>query len=547
MPVSESTKRIVLLACILGSGIVFLDSTVVNVALPAIQKDLHGGLAAQQWVVEAYLLTLSSLLLIGGSLGDVLGRRRVFSAGLASFGVCSLLCAIAPNSALLIGARAVQGIAGALLVPSTLALIMDTFDENERAAAIGSWTAWTGIATVIGPLGGGVLVQAASWRWIFAINIAPVVITLWLVTKIPSDEGTHRHIDFVGALLAALGLGGPVFALIEQPRYGWSDGRVAVPLVLGVLLLVAFVAWERRSPDPMMPLHLFRSRNFAVGNLTTLTLYAGLSVATFFVILFIQQVAGYTAVQAGLSMLPITVIVFALSRRFGALADRIGPRYFMAGGPIVAGLGLLLLVRTGAKADYLSEVFPGIAVFGLGLAATVAPLTATVLGAVEPGHSGVASGINNAIARVAGLLAIAALGAIVAGSFQSRLDSDLSHRQLSAPAKSVVVRARTKPLVIDTSGVPAPEQPLVRRALVDASVHAFRLGMGIGAVLAIFGGVISLIGIENPRRKVKCADCPGGALAGASLDAATTRRQLPAAAPTPVGQTVAASTRSGES
>jgi EmrB/QacA subfamily drug resistance transporter len=529
----ENTKRIVLVAAILGSGIVFLDSTVVNVALPAIRKSLHGGLSSQQWIVEAYLLTLSSLLLIGGSLGDVLGRRRVFMAGLAAFGVCSLLCAIAPSSGLLIGARAAQGIAGALLVPSTLALIMDTFDESERAAAIGSWTAWTGVATVIGPLGGGVLVQAASWRWIFAINLLPVAITLWLLTMVPPGEREARHVDIVGALLAAFGLGGPVFALIEQPTYGWGDARVAVPLIAGMILLVAFLLWERRSPQPMMPLGFFRSRNFAIGNLTTLTLYAGLSVATFFLVLFIQQVDGYSPVGAGLALLPITVIVFALSKRFGALADRVGSRLFMGGGPIVAGLGLLLLVRTGGKADYVGTVLPGLVVFGLGLAATVAPLTATVLGAVEPGHSGVASGINNAVARVAGLIAIAALGAVVAGSFQGRLDRDVAHLPLSPPARAVVVKDRTRPLVIDTSGVPASERAPVKHALVDSSVHAFRVGMVISAVLAMLGGLVSLLGIENPRRKVPCADCPGGALAGASVDAARApqRVTLPGKAP----------------
>jgi EmrB/QacA subfamily drug resistance transporter len=525
------TKRVTLLACILGSGIVFLDSTVVNVALPAIRASLHGGLAAQQWVVEAYLLTLSSLLLVGGSLGDLLGRRRVFAAGLAGFGVCSILCAIAPSSALLIGARAAQGITGALLVPSTLALIMDTFAEDERAAAIGSWTAWTGIATVIGPLGGGVLVQAASWRWIFAINILPVLVTLWLLRQLPADEPRGGHVDFVGAALAALGLGGPVFALIEQPQYGWGDARVSIPLVAGIALLIAFIAWERRTPEPMMPLGLFRSRNFAVGNLTTFTLYAGLSVATFFLVLFIQQVGHYTAVQAGLSMLPITVIVFVSSKRFGALADRIGPHLFMAFGPLVAGAGLLLLTRTDAHADYVTQILPGIAVFGVGLAATVAPLTATVLGAVEPGHSGVASGINNAVARVAGLVAIAALGAVVAGSFQSRLDHDIASRPLDPPAKAAIARARTRPLVIDVSGVPAPERPVVRRSLVDASVHAFRIGLGISAGLAFLGGLVALVGIENSRRKVRCADCPGGALAGASLDTASVPAPEPAALP----------------
>jgi EmrB/QacA subfamily drug resistance transporter len=502
---------------------VFLDGTVVNVALPAIRAGLHGGLASQQWVVEAYLLTLSSLLLVGGSLGDVLGRRRVFAAGLAAFGACSLLCAIAPSSTFLIGARAIQGIAGALLVPSTLALIMDTFAEGERATAIGSWTAWTGIATVVGPLGGGALIQLASWRWIFAINVLPVSITLYLLRALPADRPTGGHVDWPGAILAAFGLGGPVFALIEQGRFGWSDPTVVIPLIGGILLLIAFVLWERRTPEPMMPLGLFRSRNFTVGNVTTLLLYSGLSVATFFVVLFIQQVGGYTALQAGLALLPITILIFALSKRFGALADRFGPRLFMGAGPVIAGAGLLLLTRMTASADYVSAVLPGIIVFGLGMAMTVAPLTATVLGAVEPGRSGVASGINNAVARVAGLLAIAALGAVVTASFQSRLDQDLAGRPLPPQARSAVAGARTRPLVIDASGVSGPARQEVHAALVDASVESFRVAMLIGAGLALLGGVFALGGIQNQRRRVACADCPGGALAGASSDLALPR------------------------
>jgi EmrB/QacA subfamily drug resistance transporter len=499
---------------------VFLDSTVVNVALPAIRSSLHGNLADQQWIVEAYLLTLSSLLLVGGSLGDLFGRRRVFSIGVAAFGVCSLLCAAAPTSEVLIAARAVQGVAGALLVPSTLALIMDNFEDHERAAAIGTWTAWTGIATVIGPLGGGALITLASWRWVFAINVVPVLITLWLLRRLPADTRTPGHVDWLGAVLAALGLAGPVFALIEQPQYGWGSGLVMIPLVAGVVLLGAFLAQERRSPAPMMPLELFRSRNFAVGNLTTLSLYAGLSIATFFLVLFIQQVGGYSALEAGLALLPLTILMFLLSKRFGALADRFGPRAFMAGGPLVAAAGLLLLTRVGASADYVTQVLPAVIVFGLGLSATVAPLTATVLGAVELGHSGVASGINNAIARVAGLLAIAALGAVITGSFQNRLQHDLAGRPLSPAARVAVTHARSKPLVISTPGVPAGERAEVRAALVDSSTHAFRFGMVIGALLAALGGLVALVGIENPRRKVAAQDCAGGALAGASPDAA---------------------------
>jgi EmrB/QacA subfamily drug resistance transporter len=525
-------KRTVLVASILGSGVVFLDGTIVNVALPAIRASLHGGLSEQQWIVEAYLLTLSSLLLIGGSLGDLFGRKRVFELGISAFGVFSLACAFAPSGGVLIAARAVQGMAGALLVPSTLAMIMDTFEDHERAAAIGTWTAWTGVATVIGPLGGGLLIQLASWRWVFAVNLVPVAITLALLRTLPSDTRTPGHVDWLGAVLAAFGLAGPVFALIEQPQYGWGSPRVLIPLLAGFALLLIFVIVEKRARQPMLPFTLFRSRNFTIGNLTTLTLYAGLNVATFFLVLFIQQVGGYTPLEAGMSLLPITVIVFLFSKRFGALADRIGPRIFMAGGPLIAAAGLLLLTRVGPGATYVTTVLPGILVFGFGLAATVAPLTATVLSSVEPGHSGVASGVNNMVARVAGLLAIAALGALISGNFQHHLEHDVSHQALSPPARVALQRALNQPFVINTQGVPANERPVVHHALVGASVDAFRFGMLIAAALAALGGVISAVGIENPRRKVECADCPGGSLVGASADLGKSANvQLPAGDP----------------
>jgi EmrB/QacA subfamily drug resistance transporter len=531
---AAAIKRVALIASILGSGVVFLDGTIVNVALPAIRAALHGALSDQQWVVEAYLLTLSSLLLVGGSLGDLFGRRRVFSMGLVGFGGCSVICAVAPTSAVLIAARAAQGVAGAMLVPSTLALIMDNFQEHERAEAIGSWTAWTGIVTVIGPLAGGALVQLASWRWIFAINLVPVAVTLMLLRRLPADSRSPGHVDVVGALLCALGLGGPVFALIEQPQYGWGSARVSIPLIAGVVLLAAFIVWERYDPQPMMPLSLFRVRNFAVGNLTTFTLYAGLGVATFFLVVFIQQVGGYTPIAAGLALLPLTILMFALSRRFGALADRIGPHIFMSGGPLVAGAGLLLLLRVGANANYWTQLLPGILVFGLGLSATVAPLTATVLGSVEPGHSGLASGVNNAVSRVAGLIAIAALGAVVAGSFESRLDSDLAHRALSPQARAAVAPLRKKPLVTNARSVPQPARPVVHAALVNASVYAFRIGIGISGALAVVGGLIALVGIENPRRRVPCVDCPAGAV-GVNPEATRESQAAPPEVPIQVG------------
>jgi EmrB/QacA subfamily drug resistance transporter len=470
-------QRRALIAAILGSGMVFLDGTIVNVALPSIRSSLHGGLATQQWVVEAYLLTLGSLILVGGSLGDILGRRRVFAAGIAGFGCFSLLCALAPTATALIVFRALQGVAGALLVPSTLALIVDTFPEPERAAAIGSWTAWGGIATVIGPLGGGLLIQALSWRLIFAVNLPAALLTLYLLSGLPADRRAPVRLDLPGAALCTLGLAGPVFALIGQPAHGWTAPATLIPLLAGLAVFAAFLVRERRAHDPMLPLVLFRTRNFAVGNVTTLALYAGLNIATFLVVLFEQQVAGYTPLEAGLSLLPLTLLLFTLSRRTGALAARLGPHRFMAAGPALAGAGLLLFDRVSAHADYLLQVFPAVIVFGLGMALTVAPLTATVLAAVPAGHSGIASGVNNAVARVAGLLAIAVIGVVISAAFQSRL-------------RSLHVHAQARAFVI-AAGHPA--------ALRDASLHAFHTGVTVAAGLAFLGALASFVGIQDPR------------------------------------------------
>jgi EmrB/QacA subfamily drug resistance transporter len=483
---SPRQARLTVSAAVLGSIVVFVDSTVVNVALPAIAADLGGGLAGQQWLSGAYLLTLGALLLLGGTLGDLHGRRRMFSIGLIAFGVTSLLCAFAPTIETLVIARGLQGAAGALLVPNTLGLIVAKFPRNERGAAIGSWTAWSGIAMVGGPLVGGLIVDHVSWRWIFAINVLPVVAALVIVAQVDAEHDTPAagRVDVVGAVLGTLGLAGPVFALIEQPQLGWSHPVIYVTLVGGLASLAAFVVYERRSPHPMLPLELFAERNFAVGNASTLAVYGGLGASPFFLVLFLQQVGGYNALEAGLATLPVTVLMFGLSRRFGELADRIGPRVFMGSGPVVAGAGIALFARIDASADYITQVLPAVLLFGFGLSLTVAPLTATVLGGVPERDAGMASAINNAVARIGSLLAVAAIGAIVA----SLLGSGTSFG--SVPTAT--------------------------------AEHGFQVAMIITGALVAFGGVLSAIGIENPRREVCAADCPGGSVVGASRELAAT-------------------------
>jgi EmrB/QacA subfamily drug resistance transporter len=479
-------QRLTLIATILGSTIVFLDSTVVNVALPAIAEGLDAELAGQQWVVEAYMLTLVALLLVGGSLGDQFGRRRMFVIGLVGFGITSVLCAIAPTVEFLVAARALQGIAGALLVPGSLAIVAATFEGEARGKAVGTWTAWTGIATVFGPAGGGALIGLSSWRAIFWVNLPLIAFTIWLCLRSVEesrDPDAFRGIDWGGIVLSAIGLGGPVFALIEQPTYGWGDPLVWVPLVVGIACFALFVLHEMRARHPMMDLALFRIRNFAVANATTLAAYAGLIGGLFFVTLFLQQVVGYSALEAGLATTPISVLLFVLSPRFGRVASGTGPRLPMTVGPIVGGLGLLLMLRIGSDADYVTDVLPGVLVFGLGLAATVAPLTATVLDSVEERHVGIASGINNGVSRVAGLLAIAILGAVISARFSA----------------------------IAGDGVPGG--PLTADAAA-ASTSAFHLGLVIAALLMIAGGIVSALGIEDPRRQVSSYPSRGSAAAG---------------------------------
>ncbi|AMM20488.1 MFS transporter [Frondihabitans sp. PAMC 28766] len=461
--------RLVLVVAILASFVSFLDGSIVTVALPAIARDLGGGVTLQQWVVDGYLLTLGSLMLVAGSLSDIFGRVRILRVGLIAFALTSLLAAFAPDAGLLIAARALQGVAGALLVPSSLALITATFTGPAMGRAIGTWTAWTGVAFLIGPLTGGGLVDTLGWRWVFGLVVLPVVVTLVMMVKLPGDA--HRggapagsapgadgsaHIDVVGAVLAAVGLAGPVFALIEGQRIGFGDPFVIASLVVGVACLVAFVLWERRAAHPMMPLRLFSVRSFSVGNLATIGIYAATSLGTLLIPLVVQEVGHLPATVSGLITLPTTVVSLVLSRFVGGLAGRFGPRPFMTVGPLITASGFAWMLLTRDPLDVWWQILPGVVLFGLGMTITVTPLTSTVLSQVRPDEAGIASAVNNAISRVAGLVAVAFVGVITGGV----LDIGGFHRVLVVTAALLVISGGVS--FAGLRGVPAVRAPSVR-------------------------------------------------------------------------------------
>lgn len=470
-----------LLIAILASFVAFLDGSVINVALPAISRELGGGLTLQQWVVDAYLVTLGALILVAGSLSDVFGRQLVLRVGLVWFGAASLVCAVAPTGVVLVVARALQGVAGALLVPSSLAIIISTFSGAAQAKAIGQWTAWTGIAFIAGPIVGGVFVDTLSWRLVFAINVIPIALTLWLMLGLRTRErataheptptgeregtgerertderaGTGGRIDVPGAVLGAVGLGGTVFALIEQGQYGWASPAVWLPLAVGVLSLAGFVVVERVSDAPMLPFRIFRVHNFWVGNAATFFIYGALAFGPLMVTLYLQQVAGYPATAAGLALMPPTLVMLLLSSRFGQLAGRFGPRLFMAVGPLVAASGFLTMLTMGARhVNYVFELLPGVLLFGLGLSITVAPLTSAILGSIEPREAGIGSAVNNAVARIAGLITVACAGVIVG----QRLDHDGLVHALIATALLLTVGGLLSAAGIRNPGREKPEE-----------------------------------------------------------------------------------------
>jgi len=411
-------QRRVLAVAILASFVAFLDGSVVNLALPAIGRDLGGGLTLQQWIVDSYLLTLGALILLAGSISDVFGRVPVLRFGLIAFGAGSVVAAASPSAAVLIVGRLVQGLGAAFLVPSSLALINSTFGRDEQPRAIGTWTAWTGTAFVLGPLLGGLAVDLLSWRWIFVLSAIPTVITFVLSVGLAGgDRRTDRvRIDITGAVLAAAGLAGTVYALIELQRLGFRHPAVASALTLGLISLALFVACEFRSPHPMVPMHLFAIRNFGVGNLATLFIYAGVSMGMLIVALFTQEVAGFSATEAGLATLPLPVLSFLLASRVGALSARFGPHAFMAVGPLLACVGFLLLRPEKGAFDFGTQLLPGLVVLGLGMTIAVTPLTSAILAAVDQSQSGIGSAINNAVSRIAGLIAVASAGVIARGA-----------------------------------------------------------------------------------------------------------------------------------
>ena len=449
--------RRVMVVAIVASIAAFLDSNVVNLALPATERDLGGGLALQQWVVDGYLLALAATILPGGSISDLFGRIPVMRFGLAAFGAGSVVAASANSPAMLIGGRVIQGLGAAFLVPNSLALINSAFDSADRPAAIGSWTAWTSTAFALGPLVGGFSVDFLSWRWIYLLSVIPVVVgfalTFWLYPM--PGPAKHARVDVPGAALSAVGLGATVYALIESQQRRWDDPLVIVSMVVGVAALLAFVAWQRRGPHPMLPLGLFTIRNFAGANLATAFVYGGHSVGSLATALYVQEVAGYPAIVAGLITLPTPVMSFLFARRVGRAATRFGPWVFLVAGPTLAGLGLLLIHPSAHGFNVVTQLLPGRLVLAAGLVLTITPLTSVNLAAVQPAHSGIAAAIQNAVGRTSALTAVGCVGLIAAGTL-----TDASYaRLLQVAGVLLFIGAVVSGLVITNPAAPAESVP----------------------------------------------------------------------------------------
>jgi EmrB/QacA subfamily drug resistance transporter len=484
-------RRWILTATILASSMTFIDGTVVNVALPALQADLHATITDVQWVIEAYALFLGALILVGGSMGDQFGRKRIFLFGVAFFTAASMLCGLAMSPQMLIFGRALQGIGAAFLVPGSLAIISATFDGAERGRAIGTWSGFSAITTAAGPVTGGWLIEHVSWRAVFFLNapLAMVVILLSLRFMPESrDASRTQQVDWGGAALAVLGLGGIVLGLLEWPPLGADHPLVIGALVTGAASLVCLIIVERRARKPMMPLDLFGLRTFSLANALTLALYAALGIVLFLVPMNLIQVQHYTPTETGAALLPFPIIMFALSRWSGGLVARVGGRLPLTAGPLIAALGFGLYGRPGIGGSYWTTYFPAVTVLGLGMAITVAPLTTTVMGCVDAGRSGVASGINNAVARVAGLLAIAVFGVMMARTFDARIEPSLDRLMLTSTARTAISRELPKMAGAELQAVASIEgrtRSAVREAIDQAFISAFRLVMLGAAFLAL--------------------------------------------------------------
>jgi EmrB/QacA subfamily drug resistance transporter len=484
-----SARTWTLAATIIGSSLTFVDATVVNVALPALQADLHSTITDVQWVIEAYSLFLGGLILVGGSFGDQFGRKRVFLAGVWLFTLASIACGIAASTRALIVARAVQGVGAAFLVPGSLAIISATFDEAERGRAIGTWSGFAAITSAIGPVAGGWLTEHVSWRAVFFINVPLAAIVIALTGRFVSesrDASRSSRVDWTGAVLEVLGLGAVVFALLEWPRLE-TDRRVVIgAMTAGVVLLAALIVVERRVPTPMLPLRLFTSRTFTLANLLTLLLYAGLAMVLWLLPMELIQVKRYPPTAAGAALLPLPVLLFALSRWSGGLASRVGSRLPLTAGPMIAAAGLALLARAAGSGSYWTTVFPAVTVLGLGMALVVAPLTTTAMSAVDAQHAGVASGVNNAVSRVAGLIAIALLGVVLVRSFDVHAAAALDRLGLSAAVRASIDRELPKLAGADVDAAIGEEhRAAVRRAIDDSFAASFGLVMNVASGLAL--------------------------------------------------------------